>query len=81
MFKNKKVFEKFENGEVDYLIGFVIYYGFFVRGIDLLYFICYVVFMGVLKFCFSIDFERLIIYCVLGLFSEIMDFFSEEDRR
>ncbi|HIH71819.1 MAG: Reverse gyrase [Thermococcales archaeon 44_46] len=79
--KNKKGLEKFEKGEVDYLIGVATYYGSIVRGLDLPHLIRYAIFTGVPKFRFSIDLEQPTIYRVLGLMSEVMEFLEDEDRR
>jgi len=45
--KKKNEYEKFENGEVDFLIGTASYYGTLVRGLDLPEKIRYVIFIGV----------------------------------
>ncbi len=79
--KNGKGIEKFERGEVDYLIGSATYYGTLVRGLDLPHIIRYAVFTGVPKFRFSIDLENPTIFRVLGLLSEVMPFLSDDDRR
>lgn len=79
--KNKKAIERFQNGEVDYLIGSATYYGSLVRGLDMPHLIRYAIFTGVPKFRFSIDLERPTIYRALGLLSEVMDFLSDEDRK
>ncbi|WP_461865763.1 reverse gyrase [Thermococcus sp.] len=79
--KSKKGLEKFENGEVDYLIGVATYYGSIVRGLDLPHLIRYAIFTGVPKFRFSIDLERPTIYRVLGLMSEVMEFLEGDQRK
>ncbi|ADT83740.1 reverse gyrase [Thermococcus barophilus] len=79
--RNKKGLEKFENEEIDYLVGVATYYGTIVRGLDLPHLIRYAIFTGVPKFRFSLDLEQPTIYRVLGLMSEVMEFLDEEDRR
>ena len=79
--KSKKGLEKFENGEVDYLVGVATYYGSIVRGLDLPHIIRYAIFTGVPKFRFSIDLEKPTIYRVLGLMSEVMEFLEGERRK
>ncbi|WP_175059054.1 reverse gyrase [Thermococcus sp. 2319x1] len=79
--RNKKGLERFERGEVDYLIGVATYYGSIVRGLDLPHLIRYAIFTGVPKFRFSIDLEQPTIYRVLGLMSELMEFLENENRR
>jgi len=56
--KNKKDIEAFENGEVDVLIGYAMYYGLLVRGIDLPHVIRYAVFADVPHFRFAADVEE-----------------------
>ena len=79
--RSKKGLEKFEKGDVDYLVGVATYYGSIVRGLDLPHLIRYAVFTGVPKFRFSIDLERPTIYRVLGLMSEVMDFLEGDQRK
>ncbi len=79
--KSKKGLEKFENGEVDYLVGVATYYGSIVRGLDLPHLIRYSIFTGVPKFRFSIDLEHPTIYRVLGLMSEVMEFLEKDQRK
>jgi len=56
--KNKKDIEAFEKGELDVLIGYAIYYGLLVRGIDLPHVIRYAVFADVPHFRFAADVEE-----------------------
>ncbi|AIF70003.1 reverse gyrase [Palaeococcus pacificus DY20341] len=79
--RNKKGLEKFEQGEVDILVGMASYYGSIVRGLDLPHIIRYAIFTGLPKFKFSMDLEQPTIYRVLGLMSEIFEFLDDEDRR
>lgn len=79
--RSKKGLEKFENGEVDVLVGMASYYGSIVRGLDMPERVRYALFTGVPKFRFSLDLEGPTIYRVLGLISEIFDFLDDEDRR
>lgn len=79
--RSKKGLEKFENGEIDYLVGVATYYGSIVRGLDLPHLIRFAIFTGVPKFRFSLDLEQPTIYRVLGLMSEIMEFLGDMDRK
>ena len=79
--RNKKGLQRFENGEVDYLVGVATYYGSIVRGLDIPHLIRYAIFTGIPKFRFSIDLEQPTIYRVLGLMSEVMNFLENEDRK
>ncbi len=56
--KNKKDIESFEKGELDVLVGYAMYYGLLVRGIDLPHVIRYAVFAEVPHFRFSADVEE-----------------------
>lgn len=53
--KRKNDYERFERGEVDFLIGTASYYGTLVRGLDLPYRIRYVIFIGLPSLKFSYD--------------------------
>lgn len=56
--KSKKAFSRFENGELDVLIGYATYYGLLVRGIDLPHIIRYAIFAGTPHFKFSAEVEE-----------------------
>lgn len=56
--KSKKAFSRFENGELDVLVGYATYYGLLVRGIDLPHIIRYAIFAGTPHFKFSAEVEE-----------------------
>jgi len=53
--RSKEALEAFERGELDVLVGYAIYYGLLVRGVDLPHVIRYAVFAGVPHFRFTAE--------------------------
>ncbi|MCE4613914.1 MAG: reverse gyrase [Desulfurococcales archaeon] len=74
--KNISLLEKFEEGEIDVLVGVANYYGVLVRGLDMPWRVKYAVFAGVPRMKFSAKIEEphpLRIARLLGLVAEVLE--------
>ncbi|MCE4607168.1 MAG: reverse gyrase, partial [Desulfurococcales archaeon] len=74
--KNISLLEKFEQGEIDVLVGVANYYGVLVRGLDMPWRVKYAVFAGVPRLKFSAKVEEphpLRIARLLGIVAEVLE--------